>query len=158
MSKPSYGIIRNPQLATYTERIGIGASEVFTATGGRFVINASGYLDAADGGDEALIGAVEYIGTSGSSNGDDEVAVQTSVDVWYELPATLNGTSRQTLTQALIEAYRFDNAEIKVISSVQYVSTAAPTGNTLIIMGGDVVENTLYVRLNPNELGQAGVV
>lgn len=157
MAKNYYGIVKNDHLKTFTEPVQMGASEVFTAAGGRFVVKNGDDFDAAATGANELAGAIEFIGTTGSSDAQSKYPVQTNCNVWYEMPATNDGANRETLTQANIELYRFDTADITVLSNVQYVLTSAPSDNVFIIMGGDVVENTLFVRMNPNEFGQTAV-
>lgn len=157
MPKQIYGMIKNAHLATFTEPVQMGASEVFSAQSGRFVIKTGDDFDACNGDDDQIFGAVEFVGTTNSTDAITQLPVQTSCDVWYEMPATNNGSDRQTLTQQNIEDYRFDTADVKVISNVQYVYTNTATDNIFIIMGGDVIENTLYVRMNPNEMGQTAV-
>ena len=159
MAKQRYGIIKNGHLATYTDPVRIGASEVFPAQSGRFVMKTGDDFDiATTAGGTRAIGAIEWTGTAQATDGFTTAPVQTSPDVWYELPATNDGTTRQTLTQAAILALRFDTCDVALdANGIQYAHTGAADDDVFIIVGGDVDENTLYVKMNPNEQGVASV-
>jgi len=154
-SKPDYGQVAGPLV---TVKVPAAASQNFERKSGKFVYSASGYMTiAASGADElfgwALVGDV----TTGTTAGDDELSVNISPDAVYEMPIDTAQTEAQLI--ALIGKC----CDIVTTSNIQYADHDAATDLVLQIVGYRYYESglggqTLYVRLNPAQLGQSGVV
>lgn len=146
MGKARLGIIKYGRLSQWTQKLPLGAGEVFPAKSGRFVVDNSGVLDAPATGANELIGGIEFIGTAKDTDGKDKIAVNTSHEVWYELPIY----KATAMTQAVLDAYvTGKNAcNIYVSNDIQYADLTNSTNDYLFqIMGGSVADQTVYVKL-----------
>lgn len=135
----------------------MAASQVFPAVSGKFVYNNSGAITAAANGQDEIIGAVEFVGTTSSTAGGTRLPIDRSCETIYEVPAYLT-SARATLTETVVNALIGKTCDIKVASNVQYADIGAATDDVLLIVGWNPLNNTLLVTMNANELGQQGAV
>ncbi len=154
MQKLKLGIVRNGHLAEYTDEKPLGASETFKARSLRFVKrDGSGNFDAIEDGESVIDGYVNFVGTTGSSDGDDKTPIEISCfgsnAVTYEGPI-YDGSVDATVTQEDIDKLIGTIAAVKVVSDVQYVDLDSTTSADMIltIVGGSASANTLYVKVN----------
>jgi len=127
----------------------LGASEVFTDTGGKWVVpDGSGYFDAA------ATGATEIFGwarcgafTSQATDGFDSVPVNVATDAIYRMPAD------DAVTADMVGKV----CDLVVTSDVQYADVGTSTHDVLFIVDVDITNQEVLVMMNPKERGQTGV-
>jgi len=131
----------------------VAASQTFKRRSGHFVYLSSNRVNIADSGTSQLFGwaLVGKDWTSSSTAGADKVTVDTYPFHVWEVPA------RDTFTAANLEAYIGDTCDLEVVSNIQYVDNGESNEDTIVIVGGDVDEQTLYVHMNPNKCYATGV-
>ena len=132
----------------------VAASQAFYQRSGHFVYLSSNNVTIADSGTTQLFGAAQ-IGsdwTSSSTAGADTVTVCTDPMAVYEVPA------RDTFTASNLAAYVGDTCDLEISSGIQYIDNGESNEDTIVIVGGDVDEQTLYVHMNPNTCYQTGIV
>jgi len=130
----------------------IGASEVIKSKSGRFVKNdGSGRAEIAGDGHTELIGFLdcgEF--TASSTEGADKRFCINDVTAVFRIPV---GTG--TYTEALVGK----TCDLIVSNSIQGAQVGVSSEDTVIIVGGDAVNNAYVdVMLNPVKLGATGVV
>jgi hypothetical protein len=128
----------------------IAASAVFTDTGAKFVEVAAdpGYANPdVDAAGEILgwmeIGALTASSTKGGSTGQVDISPHSV----YYIPA--NATVDQTMVGK--------TCDIAITSNVQSANVSGNTNNTLMIVGVDITNQAVFVRMNPEEIGQTSV-
>ena len=131
----------------------VAASQVFYRRSGHFVYISSGNVTVADSGTGELFGwaltGKNY--TSSSTAGADTLTIDTNPFHVWEIPA------RDTFTAANLKAYIGDTCDLEVSNSIQYADNGESNEDTIVIVGGDVDEQTLYVHMNPNKCYQTGI-
>jgi len=151
MSKVKYGTIKSNHLQQYGAARPIAASQTFESKSGRFVKrDGSGNIQAVAGNsEEELLGAVDFVGDSGSSAGDTEAPVQINPYVPVEMPV-YDGAVDASVSESDIESLIQTSAAINVSGDTQYVDISDTTdiNQVLVIVGGDADENTLYAIQN----------
>lgn len=153
----------NSHLASYTDPIGLGASEVLSEQSLRAVIKAGAYIDAADGADTEILGFVDFTGTSGTSDGDDSVPVENSGLVSYEAPYHDGTTAGAALTQSTLDKMVGTTVAIKRVGDIQYADSSNTTAaqQVLIVTGGKAGaagEAIVNVKANPKLVAQVEAV
>ena len=131
----------------------VAANQTWKRRSGHFVYLSSNYVTIADSGTTQLFG-VALIGkdwTGSSTAGADVVTVDTHPFHVWEVPA------RDTFTAANLASYIGDTCDLEVSSNIQYVDNGESSEDTVVIVGGDVDEQTLYVHMNPNACYQTGI-
>ena len=147
MAKTRYGLIVEAGVPV----LSFAASQVFKEKSGRFVAQSGGYMIAATNGINEICGYVEFVGTTGSSNGDTKLPIDRSCEKVYEIPIY----KTIAMTEADLRGYIGDTCDLYVASNIQYADlTNIAADDILTIVGGDVAEQTLYVQINANKLGQ----
>lgn len=141
-----YGIVKNEQIAPVLSAP-MGASEVIPA-GGAFVKNdGSGRMEIAGDGSTLLAGYVlptvldsgKKYQTCSSTEGGTVVPfipISAMLGVVVKLPVT-GGTYAATMLG--------ETADLEVVSNVQGVQLDASAEDTVLIVGGDVAANEVYV-------------
>lgn len=141
-----YGIVKNEQIAPVLSAP-MGASEVIPA-GGAFVKNdASGRMEIAGDGSTLLAGYVlptvldsgKKYQTCSSTEGGTVVPfipIGAMLGVVVKLPVT-GGTYAETMLGK--------TADLEVVSNAQGVQLDASAEDTVLIVGGDVTANEVYV-------------
>lgn len=131
----------------------VAASQAFARRSGHFVKIASGNVTIADSGDSELFGwaLVGKAWTSSSTAAADKVTVVTDPSKVWEIPA------RDAFTAANLKAYIGDTCDLEINGGIQYADNGESNEDTLVIVGGDVDEQTLYVHLNPNKCYATGI-
>lgn len=141
-----YGIVKNEQIAPVLSAP-MGASEVIPA-GGAYVKNdGSGRMEIAGDGSTLLAGYVlptvldsgKKYQTCSSTEGGTVVPfipISAMLGVVVKLPVT-GGTYAPTMLG--------ETADLEVVSNVQGVQLDASTEDTVLIVGGDVAANEVYV-------------
>ena len=160
MAELKYGIIKNEQTALIVSAP-MGASEVIPA-GGAFVKNdASGRMEIAGDGTTLLAGFVlptaldagkKYQTCSATEGGTvvPFIPISAMLAVAVRLPVT-GGTYAATMLG--------ETADLEVVSNAQGVQVDASAEDTVIIVGGDVDNNTVDVIPNPDKIASlTGVV
>jgi hypothetical protein len=130
----------------------VAASQAFKRRSGQYVKVASGRADIADSGDSEIWGWA-LIGkdwTSSSTAGADWVTVDTFPYHVFEIPA------RDTFTASNLEGYIGDTCDLEV-STYQYADNGESNEDVIVVVGGDVDEQTLYVHMNPNKCYQTAI-
>jgi len=161
MAKTIFGKVRNSEKAIYTDPVGITADEVFSARSLRPVVKAATadtIALAADGATE-IMGFIEFVGTAGSTDGDDKAPIECSCMVSYEAPVVSASAVEIALTQEQIDEMIGCTCGVLEDSNIIYADTANTTAGqqVLIVTGGKAGaagKASLYVRQNPNLLGQ----
>jgi hypothetical protein len=156
-----FGIIKNEQVAPILSAP-MGASEVIPA-GGAFVKNdASGRMEIAGDGSTLLAGYVlpteldtgkKYQTCSSTEGG--------TVVPFIPISAMLGVIVRLPITGGTYVATMFgETADLEVVSNAQGVQLDASAEDTIVIYGGDAVDNEYVdVSVNPNKIASlTGVV
>lgn len=119
--------------------IPMGALEVFTNTGGKFVKrDGSGYFDVCVGGDEDIYGWAECTAfTCGSVNGKSKVPVDTSLNSIYIIPAD------DTVSDTLIGQV----GSLIVDSNRQRFDVATNSGSNLFVHAVDITNQLVAVSI-----------
>lgn len=134
--------------------MGLTASQAFKRRSGHFVKLAANYATIAVAGDTEIWGwaLVGKDWTSSDQAGQDKVTVDTHpLHVW-EIPADAAFTAAELL--ALIGK----TCDLVVTGGgIQQADWGETEKDVIVIIGGDVDEQTLYVHMNPNKLYQSGV-
>ena len=127
----------------------LGASEVFTDTGGKWVVpDGSGYFDAAATGADEIFGWAECGAfTSQATDGLDSVPVNVATDAIYRMPAD------DTVTADMVGKV----CDLVVTSNVQYADVGTSDDDVLFIVDVDIPNQEVLVMLNPAQRGQTGV-
>ena len=130
----------------------VAASQAFKRRSGHFVYLSSNNVNIADTGTTQLWGwaLVGKDWTSSSTAGADKVTVDTNPYHVWEIPA------RDVFTAANLAAYIGDHCDLEISSVIQYVDNGESNEDTIVCIGGDVDEQTLYVHMNPNKLYATG--
>ncbi len=132
----------------------VAASQAFTRRSGHFVKkDVNNRADIADSGDTQLQGwaLVGKDWTSSATAGADKVTVDTHpLHVW-EIP------SDATFTAATLATIVGETCDLIVNSNVQQADFGESNEDVIMIVGGDVDEQTLYVHMNPLKMYTAGV-
>ncbi|RLF07605.1 MAG: hypothetical protein DRJ60_02320 [Thermoprotei archaeon] len=134
----------------------VAASQAFKRRSGHFVkLDSNRRAEIADSGDSEIIGwaLVGADWTSSSTAGADKITVDTHpLHVW-EIPADA------TFTAANLAALIGKTCDLIVDGNgIQKADIGESNEDVIVIIGGDVDEQTLYVHLNPNKLYATGVV
>lgn len=153
MAKLKYGVIDGKPEFTCMGKF--AASQVISRLSGRYVV-----FDASDDDFDvcaddaaAITGYVEQDLTTNATADVTELPIATNVgDFVTEMPYALAGTAG-TLTQALLDTYLGDTCDLAVISSIQYADIATDQ-DVFVVVGGSVVNNTLYVRVIDSVINQ----
>ena len=138
----------------FYHKMPLAASQAFKRRSGQFMTLSSSRAQKADSGDTEIWGWA-LIGkdwTSSSTAGADTVTICTDPFKVWEIPA------RDTFTATNLAAYIGDTCDLEIASDIQYADNGESTEDVIVIVGGDVDEQTLYVHMNPNKLYQTGVV
>lgn len=132
----------------------VAASQNFQRRSGHFVYLSSGNLTIADSGTTEIFGwaLVGDDWTSSSTAGADKVTVDTNPFHVWEVPA------RDTFTATNLKNYIGDTCDLEISSNIQYIDNGESNEDTIVIVGGDVDEQTLYVHMNPNKCYQTEIV
>lgn len=131
----------------------LAASVAFKRRAGCFVYLASGNVALADSGTTQIFGWAD-VGkdwTTSATAGADDVTVCTDPYRVWEVPA------RDTFTAANLKAYRGDICDLE-ISTLQYVDNGEANEGVVVVVGGDVDEQTLFVHMNPLKCFQTTIV
>jgi hypothetical protein len=160
MPELKYGIVKNEQVALIVAAP-MGASEIIPA-GGAFVKNdASGRMEIAGDGSTLLAGYVfpnqldvgQKYQTCSSTEGGTVVPfipISAMLGVAVKLPVT-GGNYVATMLG--------ETADLEVVSNAQGVQLDASAEDTVIIIAGDVENNTVTVIPNPDKIASlTGVV
>lgn len=136
------------------QKVPIAASQTFSRRSGHYVkLDASKHADIADSGDSEIAGWM-HMGkdfTSSSTAGADKGSIDAFPFSVYEVPA------RDTFTAANLASYIGETCDLEVASNIQYVDNGESNEDNVVVVGGDVDEQTLYVHLNPNKMYQTGI-
>ena len=144
----------------YTQPQPLAASVVIKALSGKFVTkDGSGNLALSAAADTQIhgwadVGTGDGTFTASATAGDTKVPIVRDLQVVFEIP---NKTG-QTLTEATLKTLMFKTCDLYVDSGIQQADTTASTTDVLVIVGGDVAKNWLYVMINPAKFYTAGVV
>ena len=136
----------------FLKKAPVAASQAFKRRSGHFVYLASNNVNIADSGTTELWGwaLVGKDWTSSSTAGADKITVDRHpLHVW-EVPA------RDTFTASGLLALIGDTMDLEIASVIQYVDNGESNEDTIVCVGGDVDEQTLYVHMNLNKLYQTG--
>ena len=124
----------------------VGASEVFTNTGGKFCwFDTSRRLEVAGDGNNPDSGAFiagwveEGAFTASSTEGATKVTLDVSCQSVYRIPANA----------AVTAAYRLKSCDLVTTSNVQYANVSTATEKYLIIVDVDIANQCVYVHMNP---------
>ena len=134
--------------------MGLTASQVFKRRSGHFVKIASNRATIAGSGDTQIWGwaLVGKDWTSSNVAGQDKVTIDTHPMHVWEIPSDASFTASGLL--ALIG----DTCDLVVNSNIQQADIGESNEDVIVIVGGDVDEQTLYVHMNPNKMYTVGVV
>jgi len=147
----SRGVVKYGQVAgsRVIVNMPVGASEVFTDTGAKFVIqDGSGYIDAAEATSSELFGWAECGAfTSQSTDGYDSVPVNIALDAIYRIPADAAVTADMV----------GKTCDISKSSNVIKADVDASTYDVIQIVDVDITNQEVLVRLNPNKAAATGV-
>ncbi len=130
----------------------IGASEVIKSKSGRFVKNdGSGRAEVAVDGSTELIGFLDCEEfTASATEGADKRFCINDVTAVFRIPVSA-GTYAATMVGK--------TCDLAVSSNIQGAKLDASGEDTVIIVGGDAVNNAYVdVMINPIKLGATGVV
>lgn len=130
----------------------IGAAEVIKAASGRFVKNdTSGRAEIAGDGHTQLLGHLECEEvTVGATEGAESRFCVNDLTAVFRIPVN-SGT--------YVADMLADTCDLSVSSSIQGVQLDASAEDTVVIVGGDLVNNNwVDVMLNPNKMHTQGVV
>lgn len=130
----------------------IGASEVIKAKSGRFVKNdTSGRAEIAVDGSTELIGFLDCEEfTASSTEGADKRFCINDLTAVFRIPINA-GTYAATMVGK--------TCDLAVTSNIQGAKLDASGEDTVIIVGGDAVNNAYVdVMINPVKVGATGVV
>ena len=147
-----YGPYKNEGACVIVPR-SMGASEVISAQSGRFVTeDAAGYLDIAEDGSVELAGWVEAgAQTASATNGVTKVGLIPAANcpAVFRIPVN-SGTYLITMLGK--------TCDISISSNIQGAQLDASAEDTLVIVGGDLVNNYYVdVMINPAKIGATGV-
>jgi hypothetical protein len=151
MAKTKLGAVNEHARQFSPNALPVYASQVFSAKSGRFVNGQvqAGYITSAADGADYLMGAVDFVGTTSSTSGGTKLAVDVSTETIYEVPAWASAAT--TVTQAIIDAYIGKACDLKVDTNIQYADYDTATDDVLLIVGGSVADNCLYVKINAGD-------
>ncbi|SRR3990167_2184162 len=131
----------------------IGASEVFGNQSGKFVKpDASNRAEVAVDGSTILLGFLDPCEafTASATEGADKRWCINDVTGVFRIPVN-SGTYAETM--------KGKTCDLSVSSSVQGAQLDASSEDTIVIVGGDLVNNNFVeVMLNPNKLHATGVI
>jgi len=153
MAKVKYGKIFGNSSFT-AQSFPVGASQVFKAQSGRIVKLNSGYLEVAGDGDGVVFGFVDVGDLTVTSAGDVSLPVDTSLDAAYELPVKRTAGD---FTESDLYGLIGKTCDLIVESNIQKANLDTSDEDTIIIVGGNVENQTVYVKLNPAKVGGTGV-
>jgi len=127
----------------------VGASEVFTDTGAKFVVqDGSGNVDAAATGATELFGHAQCGAfTSQGTDGLDSLPINIAKDAIYRMPAD------DTVTKDMVGKV----CDLVVTDDVQYADVGTSTHDVLQIVDVDITNQEVLVIMTPKEFGQTGV-
>jgi len=132
----------------------VAASQAFKRRSGHFVkLDSNRRVTIADSGDSEIIGwaLVGKDWTSSSTAGADKVTVDTHpLHVW-EIPPDA------AITASSLAGLIGKTCDLIVSSNIQYADIGESNEDVIVIIGGDVDGQTLYVHMNPNKLYATGV-
>lgn len=136
------------------KEVGLTASQVFKRRSGHFVKLVSNYATIAGSGDVEIKGwaLVGKDWTSSATAGQDKITIDADPGHVWEIPADA------TFTESSLLALIGDTCDLIVNSNIQQADIGESFEDVIVIMGGDVDEQTLYVHMNPNKCYQTGVV
>lgn len=132
----------------------VAASQVFKRRSGHFVRLASNNVNIAGSGHTEIWGwaLVGKDWTSSATAGASKVTVDTHPYHVWEIP------SDATFTASGLLALIGDTCDLIVNSNIQQADVGENTEKVIVIIGGDVDNQTLYVHMNPNKCYATGVV
>lgn len=152
-NRAKYGIIFMPNPGSVKQDQPCAASVAFKNLSGKFMVkDGSSNYAIADSGDTELAGwamAGEFTASS--------TAAKTTVPIVDDFSAIFEIPSDATFTAAELKALVGKTCDLIVASNIQQADIGESTEDVIIIVGGDVDRQTLFVRLNPNKFGQTGV-
>ena len=127
----------------------VGASEVFTDTGAKFVTqDGSGNIDASGAADTEIFGwAMCGTFTSQGTDGLDSLPVNIALDAIYRIPA--DGTVDKSMVGK--------SCDISVSSNVIKADIDATATDVIQIVDVDITNQEVLVRLNPSKAAATGV-
>ena len=131
----------------------LAASQAFKCRSGHFVYLTRGVITIADSGDGEIWGwgLVGKDWTCSAVSAADKITVCTDPYKVWEVPA------RDTFTAANLAAYLGDTCDLEISSDIQYVDNGESNEDVVVVVGGDVEEQTLYVHMNPLKAYQTGI-
>ena len=135
--------------------MGLTASQAFKRRSGHFVKLAASRATIAASGDAQIWGwaLVGKDWTSSGTAGQDKVTVDTHPFHVWEIPTDAAFTAAELL--ALIG----DHCDLIVSAGgIQQADIGEANEDVIVIIGGDVDEQTLYVHMNPLKCYATGVV
>lgn len=129
------------------------ASQTFPPGSGKLVtLDSSGYVEQALAADTTLIGGALVGGniTTGSSDGDDDIVVNFSVDATWLLPIAVSSTPAAR-TEAQLIALLFKTCDLYVASNIQYAHLDASAKDVIqivdfVIWGTAVGQQAVIVK------------
>ena len=150
----NYGIVFAPSSMQVIPAVDLAASVQFKSLGGKFMVNSAGNHSIADSGDTQIAGwaMVEGEYTSNSTAAIDKVPL------CRDLSAIFAIAPDEAFTAASLKTIRHDTCDLIVSSNIQYADIGESTEDVIIIVGGDVAAQILFVQINPDKLHTAGVV
>lgn len=153
-NKPKFGIIFGRELALFTHKCELLASDVLSAKSGRYLVydQSDTYFRAVNDGEAAISAYTDWSGTANATSGKTKVEAAFNVDMFVcELPFAAAGAA-STLTAALLKTYLGNSYDIYVTGNIQYADVQ--TTDTIIrVVGGSVQNNSLYTIANNADIG-----
>ena len=125
-------------------------STVLSAKSGRFLTKnkTSDRFAVTTATDTQIDGFTESNLTANASGAYTKVPIELpNYESSYEIP--YYDTDDGVLTQDKLDALIGEVCDIYVASNIQYANASGTTYKVLIIVGGNVANNTLYVKQNP---------
>ena len=164
--KLKYGFLnRNVTPSSYPLPVPLAASQYLNKLSGRILtMDGSGNFALTGATDSLVAGVTEAItqdsstGCSSATAAADSVILIDDVNQPFEMPV-VTGT---TITAASLKLLLGKTCDIAIAGSttttIQQANIGASTYDVIVIVGGNVDRNTVYVKLNSTKMKSSGVV
>lgn len=150
-----YGIVKGPQ--RFSILAPLAASQTLKALSGRFLFRASDDFREITAADATIAGFIDWVGTSSATAGATIVPMNNAADTIYELPYYDGSNTATALTATALDAIVNETCDLYVASNVQYANAGASATDVILIVGGNLVNSTLYVKIAPGKFQTPGV-
>jgi hypothetical protein len=154
-TKNKFGIVYEPPNCVKLERCPLTASQAFLNTSGKFMTKVTGTDNftltvAADTIIEGWADVGQF--TSSATAAADKITLIADTNAVFEMPPDV------AFTAAQLKTVIGETCDIYVTGGIQYCDWSLSSTDVLYIVGGDVEEQRLYVRINPAKMFATGVV